>query len=60
MINIFPVSGLPQIQPGDDLPEMIFECCGESDAGLVDGDVLVVTQKIISKAEGRQIGRAHV
>ena len=55
MINIFPVSGLPQIHPGDDLPEMIFECCDESDAGLVDGDVLVVTQKIISKAEGRLV-----
>ena len=55
MINIFPVSGLPQIHPGDDLPEMIFECCDESDAGLINGDVLVVTQKIISKAEGRLV-----
>ena len=55
MINIVPVPGLPQIHPGDDLPRLIFDCCNESDVELVDGDVLIVTQKIISKAEGRLV-----
>ncbi len=55
MINIIPISGLPQIHPGDDLPRLIFDCCNESDVELVDGDVLIVTQKIISKAEGRLV-----
>ena len=42
------VTGLPEIQPGAVLAELIVEH-GE----LVDGDVVVVTQKIVSKAEGR-------
>jgi len=46
-LEIFPVEGLPEIGRGDDLAQMI------SDAvELADRDILVVTQKIISKAEG--------
>jgi coenzyme F420-0:L-glutamate ligase/coenzyme F420-1:gamma-L-glutamate ligase len=42
-----PVTGLPEIQAGDVLAELIVE-----HAELVDGDVVVVTQKVVSKAEG--------
>jgi coenzyme F420-0:L-glutamate ligase/coenzyme F420-1:gamma-L-glutamate ligase len=42
------VSGLPEVRPGDVLATLILE-----HAELVDGDVIVVTQKIVSKAEGR-------
>jgi coenzyme F420-0:L-glutamate ligase/coenzyme F420-1:gamma-L-glutamate ligase len=42
------VAGLPEIQPGDDLAALIAE-----HAELLDGDVLVVAQKVVSKAEGR-------
>lgn len=49
-ISLIPVPGLPEIRPGDDLPGLLAE-----HAPLVDGDVLVVTQKVISKAEGRLV-----
>jgi coenzyme F420-0:L-glutamate ligase/coenzyme F420-1:gamma-L-glutamate ligase len=49
-LNIFPVLGLPEVRPGDDLSALI-----SSRAGLADGDVVVVTQKVVSKAEGRLV-----
>jgi coenzyme F420-0:L-glutamate ligase len=49
-ISLIPVEGLPEIRPGDELSAMIAER-----AELVDGDVVVVTQKIVSKAEGRLV-----
>ena len=48
MIEIFGVPGLPEITEGDDLAALI-----AARADLRDGDVLVVTSKIVSKAEGR-------
>ena len=47
-IRVIPVTGLPEVCAGDDLAGMIAEA-----ADLVDGDVLVVTQKVVSKAEDR-------
>jgi coenzyme F420-0:L-glutamate ligase/coenzyme F420-1:gamma-L-glutamate ligase len=59
---ILPVPGLPEITPGDDLAGMIIDACtsGQADGdqepvGLADGDVLVVSQKVISKAEDRLV-----
>jgi coenzyme F420-0:L-glutamate ligase/coenzyme F420-1:gamma-L-glutamate ligase len=49
-ISLVPVTGLPEIAPGDDLAGMIAES-----ADLADGDVVVVTQKIVSKAEDRVV-----
>ena len=49
-ISLAPVTGLPEIAPGDDLARMIAEA-----ADLADGDVVVVTQKIVSKAEDRVV-----
>jgi coenzyme F420-0:L-glutamate ligase/coenzyme F420-1:gamma-L-glutamate ligase len=49
-ISLVPVTGLPEIAPGDDLAGMIAEA-----ADLADGDVVVVTQKIVSKAEDRVV-----
>lgn len=51
-MEILPVPGLPEVQPGDDLCALITETA----RGRVDlrrGDLLVVAQKIVSKAEGR-------
>jgi coenzyme F420-0:L-glutamate ligase / coenzyme F420-1:gamma-L-glutamate ligase len=42
------VSGLPEVRPGDDLAELI-----AAQAGLRDDDIVVVAQKVVSKAEGR-------
>ena len=55
MISILPVEGLPEIREGDDLAALIAER-----AELQDGDVLVVAQKVVSKAEGRVVRLADV
>ena len=55
MIRILPVEGLPEIREGDDLAELI-----AARADLEDGDVLVVAQKAVSKAEGRVVRLAEV
>ncbi|MQS99498.1 coenzyme F420-0:L-glutamate ligase [Streptomyces jumonjinensis] len=43
------LTGLPEVRPGDDLAQLIAATGPE----LIDGDILVVTSKIVSKAEGR-------
>ena len=48
MIELHPVTGLPEVAPGDDLAGLLAER-----AELADGDILVVAQKVVSKAEGR-------
>jgi coenzyme F420-0:L-glutamate ligase/coenzyme F420-1:gamma-L-glutamate ligase len=55
VIEIFPVEGLPEIREGDDLAAMIAER-----VHLHDGDVLVVAQKAVSKAEGRVVHLATI
>jgi len=47
------LDGIPEVEPGADLAALIIDALSTSDEGLVDGDVLVVAQKIVSKAEGR-------
>jgi coenzyme F420-0:L-glutamate ligase / coenzyme F420-1:gamma-L-glutamate ligase len=50
------VPGIPEISLGDDLAALIVQAArAESGPGLRDGDILVVTSKIISKAEGRVV-----
>jgi coenzyme F420-0:L-glutamate ligase / coenzyme F420-1:gamma-L-glutamate ligase len=52
VLQVVGVEGIPEIAPGDDLPALI----AAATAGLVeDGDVLAVTSKIVSKAEGRLV-----
>lgn len=52
-IEILPVPGLPEVRPGDDLARLIVDAIDEDPGGLKPGDVLVVTHKVVSKAEGR-------
>ncbi|HSH58372.1 MAG TPA: coenzyme F420-0:L-glutamate ligase, partial [Acidimicrobiales bacterium] len=47
-LSVIPVGGLPEVRPGDDLAGLILDR-----ATLLEGDVVVVTQKAVSKAEGR-------
>ena len=47
--RVWAVPGLPEVQPGDDVAKVI----AAAEPGLRDGDVLLVTSKIVSKAEGR-------
>lgn len=51
-IAIIPVPGVPQIRPGDDLPALLLAAIDAAKVGLKDGDILVLCQKIVSKAEG--------
>lgn len=51
-ISIHPVPGLPEIRPGDDLAALLARGLREAGFGPYDGDVLVVTHKAVSKAEG--------
>ncbi len=59
MISLLPVEGLPLIQPGDPLADLIVESV-ESTGGVQDGDLLVIAQKIVSKAEGRVVDLSTV
>jgi coenzyme F420-0:L-glutamate ligase/coenzyme F420-1:gamma-L-glutamate ligase len=52
-VTILGIEGIPEVQPGDDLGRLIAGACGRQDVRLADGDVLVVTQKAVSKSEGR-------
>ena len=47
-LEVFPIHGIPEVRQGDDLAAMI----AAAEPGLRDGDVVVVTQKVVSKAEG--------
>ena len=55
MLTVTPVKGLPEFVAGDDLPGMLADAVAGS---LVAGDIVVVTSKIVSKAEGRQVAAA--
>lgn len=50
-LEIFAVTGIGEVRPGDDLASLILD----ADAGLKDRDCLVVTQKVVSKAENRLV-----
>ena len=54
-LTIHPVNGIPEIARDVDLGALIGDACASSEFGLLDGDVLVVTQKIVSKAEGAMV-----
>lgn len=55
MLQVWALPGIPEVRPGDDLVQFIAAAVGRS---LADGDILVVTSKIVSKAEGRVVQAA--
>jgi coenzyme F420-0:L-glutamate ligase/coenzyme F420-1:gamma-L-glutamate ligase len=52
-LSVFGISGIPEISPGDDLGALIADAISADGLELRDDDILVVTSKIVSKAEGR-------
>lgn len=54
-MHLFAVRGLPLIQPGDDLPKLIVQQLLAAGEQLQGGDILVIAQKVVSKAEGRLV-----
>ena len=54
-IRVIGIPGMPEIEAGDDLASLIADAAERQDLPIEQGDVLVVTQKIVSKAEGRVV-----
>jgi coenzyme F420-0:L-glutamate ligase/coenzyme F420-1:gamma-L-glutamate ligase len=59
-VTLAPLAGIPLIEPGDDLAAVLAQALRASGIAPRDGDVLVVAQKIVSKAEGRYVALAAV
>ncbi len=59
-LQLTALPGIPLVQPGDDLAELVADALDRADLPLADGDVVVVAQKIVSKAEGRYADLADV
>ena len=51
-IRILPIFGIPEVSAGDDLASLIIDSIEHSENKIFENDVLVVTQKIVSKSEG--------
>ena len=58
--SVVPVTGMPMVVPGDDLATLILAAIKAADLTLVDGDIVCLAQKIVSKAEGQLIALADV
>ena len=54
-IELLSIPGIPLVQPGDDLPGILFAAVRRAGLHFQDRDVLVVAQKVVSKAEGRLV-----
>ena len=59
-LTLIALDGIPEVRAGDDLAALIRAALGAAGIGLQADDVLVVTQKVVSKAEGRVVELASV
>src|SRR4051794_38064049 len=59
-ISVWPVLGLGEIEPGADLAAAILAAIAAQGAALASGDIVVITQKVVSKAEGCLVNLAEV
>ncbi len=59
-ISLIALPGIPDVKPGDDLATEILAAAERDNVQLHDGDVIVVTQKIVSKSEGRAVLLAQI
>lgn len=59
-LRVIPLPGLPEIRPGDDLATMIGDAIDRRSLPLEAGDVIVVAQKVVSKAEGALVRLSEV
>lgn len=60
MLTIIPLNGIPDIKSGDNLGEIIVAKLKDQGEEFQDGDVTVVSQKVVSKAEGRVVNLSKV
>jgi coenzyme F420-0:L-glutamate ligase/coenzyme F420-1:gamma-L-glutamate ligase len=54
-LTVWPLPGIPEVRPGDDLARLLLAAVGAAGLELADGDVLAVTSKVVAKAEGRLV-----
>jgi len=59
-LQLTPLPNIPLVEPGDDLVELILKALAQAGIQLLDGDILVLAQKIVSKAEGRIINLCEI
>lgn len=59
-VELLALETIPRIMPGDDLAGAILTACDREGAGLLPDDVLIIAQKVVSKAEGRIVRLADV
>ena len=59
-LNLFTIPGIPLIHPGDDLVAIISDAMQAAQQEIIDGDVVIIAQKLISKAEGRLVALSSV
>lgn len=59
-IRLYGLDGIPEVRPGDDLNAILGDALDASSLAPADDDVLVVTHKIVSKAEGRLVDLAGI
>jgi coenzyme F420-0:L-glutamate ligase/coenzyme F420-1:gamma-L-glutamate ligase len=54
-VRVIGITGVPMVQAGDDIAAQILEAAAAQGTPVEDGDIVVVTQRIVSKAEGRVV-----
>jgi coenzyme F420-0:L-glutamate ligase/coenzyme F420-1:gamma-L-glutamate ligase len=54
-LTVVPLSGIPSVRPGDDLAQLIADAIRSVKLKLAESDILVVAQKVVSKAEGATV-----
>lgn len=59
-IQMIGIEGMPEVRAGDDLAALVVDTASRQRLAICDGDILVVTQKVVSKAEGRVVRLADV
>ena len=60
VLSLIPLTGLPLVEPGDDLATLLLAAVQRCAGGFQSGDLLVLAQKIVSKAENRYVDLASV
>ncbi len=59
-LSLAPINGIPPVKPGDDLATLILDGARQSKIDFADGDIVIVCQKVVSKAEGRIVRLADI
>ena len=54
-LTLIPVAGIPEVRAGDELADLVAAAASAQDTAVANGDCLVITQKVVSKAEDRLV-----